>query len=117
MYKMLKCFICVMIVFTLLGGVSYAGTDVTLAWDANTEPDLKEYRLYEGIPSGKYNPIPVAITSAGTEEVTLRNLADGVRFWVVTAADVKDNESGYSNEVTADLDAPPDNPTGCYRKF
>lgn len=70
--------------------------DVNLAWDANSEPDLKEYRLYE-------NSAQVEVIPAGTETVT-RVLPPGSYTWYLTAVDESLNESGPSNSVGLTLD-------------
>lgn len=80
---------------------------VTLAWDANTEPDLAGYRVYQGSKSGgpytKIADVPVM----PMPEYTITGLADGTWFWVVTAYDTGGLESGYSNEVSKTVNRPP----------
>jgi hypothetical protein len=96
--------------------------DVTLAWDANTEPDLKGYNIYyrpdssgDGIlatydGTGAYegdSPIEMLLgedenSDAGTAQFTVTGLPDGqIYFFVVTAYDNEfpANESNPSNEV------------------
>lgn len=47
----------VVIIFLCLSTtVSYA-TDVTLAWDANTESDLAVYKIHYGLSSGNYSTV------------------------------------------------------------
>jgi len=90
-------------------------TDVTFRWNANTESDLAGYRLYETETSGVYvygNGNQVATIPAGTETVTLDNVADGHHYWVLTAYDTSNNESGRSNEVSAVIDSIPPAPPG-----
>jgi len=75
-----------------------ATTTVTLAWDANTEPDLAGYKLYQAnAPGGPYTLVQ---TVGLVTTTTLPGLADGTYYWVLTAFDLAANESGYSNEVT-----------------
>jgi hypothetical protein len=83
--------------------------DITLAWDANTEPNLAGYMVYydtdgsgapydgEGAAEGD-SPIDVG----NVTEFTLSDLSDGqVYFFAVTAYNDENLESGYSNEVDA----------------
>jgi hypothetical protein len=72
---------------------------VTLAWDANTEPDLAGYNLYYGLEPGIYGP-PNKINVGNVTTYTITGLTNGVRYnFVATAYDTLGNESGYSNEV------------------
>lgn len=97
---------------------SFAG-EVTLRWDANTEPDLAGYKLYYKIdgPGEPYDGTisdqgPSPIDVGNTTQFTITGLPDLVaperyRF-VVTAYDNEQTdppggmESGYSNEVDTD---------------
>ncbi|MCG2776535.1 MAG: hypothetical protein L6406_12725, partial [Desulfobacterales bacterium] len=82
--------------------------DITLAWDANTEPNLAGYKVYydtdcSGAP---YNGAGAAeddspIDVGNVTEFTLHGLSDDdVYFFVVTAYNDEGLESGYSNEVS-----------------
>ena len=98
-----------MIISLVLGFASfaYAASNVTFEWDANSESDLAGYRLYQSQASGDYtfgDGNQVATITAGTETVTISGVADGTYYWVLTAYDTDGNESGPSNEVTANLD-------------
>ena len=100
---------------------SYAA-DITLRWDANTEPDLAGYNVsYRAGSSGggilgNYNGTgaiegssPITMVVANDENVdpdivdfTLHNLSSVVTyFFVVTAYDSEGLESDYSDEVAA----------------
>jgi hypothetical protein len=69
---------------------------VTLAWDANTEPTLVGYRLHYGEANGNYT----SIVDVGLQTAyTVTNLQDGTYYFAVTAYDVDGIESGFSNEV------------------
>ncbi len=96
--------------FLLVPGVVRGASDVSFEWDANTEPDLAGYRLYQSTTSGQYTygvTTAVKTIPVGTTTATVDVPVDGVYFWVVTAFDNGGNESGPSNEVTEVLDAPP----------
>jgi hypothetical protein len=87
----------------------FATTDVTLAWDTNTEPDLAGYRVYQSAMSGTYNKATgkVCDVAKSITTCTISAMPDGTYFWVATAYDLKGNESGYSNEVSIALDSTP----------
>jgi hypothetical protein len=82
-------------------GVCY----ITLVWDANLEPDLKGYRIYQSATSGSYEKIPKVEIKCGPGDNTcceyrLGPMDKGVYYWVATAFDVDDNESDYSTELS-----------------
>ncbi len=89
-----------------LRGIAIAGS-ATVRWQANTEPDLEEYRVYYGTSSRNYGPgIPVGKVTS----YTINNLEEGKTYYfAVTAVDTAGNESGFSQEVSktiADTHAP-----------
>jgi hypothetical protein len=102
-----------------LGNQSVA-TDVTLAWDANQESDLKGYRIYYDIDSGhpysgtgaQEDNSPIKMLLAEDEDpdpdivqYTVHNLPDATHYFAVTAYNTGGLESGYSNEVNASPNA------------
>jgi len=106
---MKKTAIIFMILF-LSAGMALAGTDVTLQWQANTEPDLAGYRVYRGTQAGgPYTQVGTDIACGPNVEECCtfvdQGLSDGTYFWVATAFDTGGLESEYSNEVTATLDS------------
>ena len=77
------------------------GADVTLTWDANTEPDLAGYYVYQADRIGDKTTEWVKITP---DLVTLSTFTvtglDGDNYaWLVTAVDLSGNESFVSNMV------------------
>ena len=93
---------------------SYA-LDVTLAWDANTEPNLAGYGIYYDTNSGPPyygfaaseggSPIDMPLymdedPDPSTVQFTLHDLPDGGYFFAVTAYNADGIESGYSNEAS-----------------
>ena len=113
-------------VMALLQGVAIVkAQDVPLnpqgvEWDANVEPDLTFYRVYQTTNSGMYVFGSGNEYAQCTKDVTQLIFnesiphSDGTHFWVVTAVDAAGNESGPSNEVTAAFDhGAPAPPTGC----
>jgi hypothetical protein len=75
--------------------------DITLAWDANTEPTLDGYRVFyrqEG-DSYKYNH-PDWAGGCTETTCTIHGLDDNTRYYFVArAVDDEGNESADSNEV------------------
>jgi hypothetical protein len=94
---------------------SYA-LDVTLAWDANQESDLRGYKIYYDTDSGRpysgsgaqqgNSPIEMLLNededpNPAVVQYTVHNLPDGIYYFAVTATDTEGLESDYSNEVKA----------------
>jgi hypothetical protein len=88
--------------------------DITLAWDANTEPALAGYKIYYDMDSGQpYDGIeaqegssPINVTldqdedpDPNTVQYTLHGMPDGIYYFSVSAYNSEGFESGYSNEV------------------
>lgn len=85
------------LVFLVLFSSVALATDVNLAWDPNTEPDLMGYNLYWGTASADYSD---SIDVGNITTRTLTTLTEGTTYYfAVTAYDAATNESGYSNEV------------------
>jgi len=83
-----------------LTAVARAGSSVTLAWDADPDPDLAGYRVYSGTASGVYTQ-EEDVGNATT--ATVANLIAGATyFFAVTAYDIFGLESPPSNEVSAE---------------
>ena len=88
-------------------------TEVSLDWNDNSEGDLDGYNVYRSLTSGSgYSKINGSL--AATSDYTDTGLANGITYYyVVTAVDLGNNESGYSNEASATpADAAPAAPTG-----
>jgi hypothetical protein len=71
---------------------------VTLRWEANTDPSIAGYKIYYGGSSGSYQ----VVTDAGMNTVyTISNLESGSTYYfAATAYNTSGIESGYSNEVS-----------------
>ena len=106
-----------LLVFVLLAFASVVSAEeVTLQWDANTEPDLAGYKVYYSTTSGPaYNGQGAILldeisgdqmfnspVDVGNEVEVTFNMPNGTWFYVVTAYDNEDPvlESDYSNEVS-----------------
>jgi len=110
----------------LLSAVSATSraADITLAWDANTETDLAGYKLYYGKTTGQYNGVgifngssPIIIPLEQLDEkpvIKLSGLTVGTYFFAVTAYNVSNIESNYSNELSEVFSKPSD-PIGLMR--
>ena len=72
---------------------------VHLDWNDNPESDINEYKLYRGtISGGPYTEIDADVVSQFDDS----NVVNGNRYYyVVTAVDNANQESGYSNQATA----------------
>jgi hypothetical protein len=73
-------------------------SQVTIAWDANSQPQVKGYKLYYGTSSGQYT------TNADVENQTAATpsglQAGAAYFFAATAYDSSGNESNYSQELS-----------------
>ena len=79
--------------------ISAAVTQVTLAWDENSEPDLAGYSLYAREADNVYNFSSPECEGSDTY-CTVYNLMDTVDYcFVVRAYDTDGNESPDSNEI------------------
>ena len=87
-----------LLLLILLPAVSIASAaDVTIAWDANTEPDLAGYILFFGTSSGSYAN---SIDTGKNTEYTVTGLAEGTTYYFAAKAyNTSDNQSGYSQEL------------------
>jgi len=104
----------VALLILLSSNVAYC-LDRSFAWDKNTEPDLAGYYIYykNGSSGAPYNgigayegdsPIKIPLASLndpGNPEYIIHNLSGtGTFYFVATAYDIYDNESGYSAELS-----------------
>lgn len=91
--------------------IQTVGNTVTLAWDANSEPDLAGYKVYRGTVSGTYGtPVTLplsALPNPSAPQWTSPSLANGRYYFAVTAYNTAGLESGYSNEVSTTIATPP----------
>ncbi|MCU0591399.1 MAG: fibronectin type III domain-containing protein [Desulfobacterales bacterium] len=86
------------LLLTLMITVWAQAGQVTLAWDANTEPDLAGYKIHYGTASGNYS---VHLDVLNVTSYTITGLTEGQTYYfAATAYDDSGNESGYSNEAT-----------------
>ncbi|GAH67252.1 unnamed protein product, partial [marine sediment metagenome] len=75
---------------------------ITLTWNANSEPDLAKYRIYRDTSSPAETLIDSVVGSPPDNSYTDTGLTNGQEyFYFITAVDSSGNESGYSAEVSA----------------
>ena len=71
---------------------------VTLAWDANTDPNIAGYKVYYGSTSRGYQAV---IDAGNNPTYTISNLqGSSTYYFTVTDYNTSGIESGYSNEVS-----------------
>ena len=73
-----------------------AAEPITLAWSANTEPDIASYKVYWGTSPGVY---PNSLNVGNVTQVTIGGLNPALNYYfVITAIDTSNNESAFSVE-------------------
>lgn len=81
------------------GTLLYRG-QVTLNWNANTEPDLAGYRVYHGTSPGVYIGADTVTLGLVTTYVYGGLLPGMTHYFAITAFDTSNNESVKSLEVS-----------------
>ncbi len=101
MKKVVLIFMSLLCLSSLVFGASL---NLKAVWDANTEPDMKEYRLYRiDIPRTLIGTIPHPQTEYRFV-IEVADNSEGVLRFVLTAVDTSNNESADSNEATYPFD-------------
>ena len=84
-------------ILSLLVPAAHAG-QVTVAWDANPEPEVAGYKIYYGTTAGNYTS---SLDAGNATSILISGLQDGATyFFSAVAYDASNNESGFSNEIT-----------------
>jgi hypothetical protein len=97
---------CVRLAFILLLTIFFSGfpclfgqEPVQLVWDPNSEPDLAGYNMYRSNQSGfgydRLNTALITVTTYTDDTI----VAGQTYYYVCTAVNTSDLESGFSNEV------------------
>ncbi len=101
--------ICIAGLLVIVGGKCALAQEYTelvrLEWDANTEEDLKGYRLYYHAEGDDYAPLDDILAPATTWQGFF---TEGRHWWRLTAYDESGNESAPSNVVSYLVSAPTD---------
>lgn len=87
----------------LTGSANFTG-NVVLNWQASTEEDFKEYRVYRSTSSGTGYELLTTTTATSYTDATTEG--DSTYYYVVTALDYSGNESAYSNEISLTIHRP-----------
>lgn len=82
-----------LILFVALSLEAMAQVDVQVTWDPNSEPDLAGYHVWWGVEPEVYPNVQDA--GYATSDI-INSLYDGSYYIAVTAYDLADNESGFS---------------------
>ena len=101
--------------FFILAGTANSA-DLTLAWDANNEPDLVGYLVYCGESSGHYS-VTKEVTSDNPGETPpttceFTGLEEGRKYFFAAVAFSDSGQSDYSREISYTVPAPSVDPDG-----
>ena len=103
-FRCLALFFLTITLFLVSNSAAY-GANVILAWEPNDEPDLAGYILYSspGAPGPDYDYVatyPLDSIDPDNPSCHIQRMESDVPYYfVVTAYDTNNNESGYSNEI------------------
>jgi len=87
----------------LMSGMSARAADITLAWDANAEPDLSGYKVYSGTTSRNYTG---SVDVGNWTNCVMGGLEPGRTYYFAAKAyNAKGAESDYSTEVVYNVPA------------
>jgi len=87
----------------------YAVTNLTIAWDPNTEADLDGYGVYvsrgsSGPPYEHVNDVFLEeLADPDNPQITLTAFDDGTYYFAATAFDTQGNESAFSKQLCVEL--------------
>jgi len=124
--SVLMCFLCLFPMLANAQSGKVCNEKGGLAWEMNTEADMDHYTVYHGtfanLQKGSVGvealTVPHDSSTAvdngdGTKTVTykLPVLAEGQRYFRVSASDTSGNESPLSNEVDCEVNFSPATPT------
>ena len=92
--------------FSVMAGTAFSA-NLTLAWDANSEPDLTGYRVYCGESGGSYNENLTKEVSSDTTTCEFTGLEEGATYYFAAKAVSQTGESDYSQEISYTVPAAP----------
>lgn len=87
-------------------GTAPPAHSVALQWDPSSSPNISGYNIYRSTNNGgPYSKINTSLNS--TTSYTDNNVVDGTTYYyVTTAVNSSNQESGYSNQATASIPQP-----------
>jgi hypothetical protein len=86
-----------------MSGVPVKAADITLAWDANAEPDLSGYKVYSGTASRSYSG---SVDVGNWTSCVMGGLEPGKTYYFAAKAyNATGSESDYSMEVAYNVPA------------
>jgi len=100
----MKKYFAIVALVALIATVAYAAI-TNMAWDANTEPDLAGYKMYQSTTGATGPWVLIRTIPKGTLVAASNDLPDGTYHWTLTAFDTAGNESGYSNIIFRTIDS------------
>jgi fibronectin type 3 domain-containing protein len=103
-YRMLQIILLITALLHLSLSVSYAGNEVMLAWNANTDSDTAGYRVYYRTASAEAYNTNDFIDVGNSATATITNLIEGETYYFsITAYDYAMNESALSTEASTTI--------------
>jgi hypothetical protein len=95
-------------VVALFASIPAFADNLTLAWDASTDPSVAGYKIYYGVASRTYtNSLDVGTNTT----VTISNLVEGVTYYfAATTYDTNGLESAFSDEIVYTVPLPVNQP-------
>jgi hypothetical protein len=76
-----------------------SGSQVTLNWDNNIDPDVKYYRVFRSASANFVADETTEIGTTAVSEFVDNSMLTGTSYYKVTAVDFSTNESAVSNEI------------------
>ncbi|NWG04108.1 MAG: hypothetical protein HXY44_14740 [Syntrophaceae bacterium] len=93
----MKWMVIILLVFMLVCGSAFGATlNLKATWTANTEPDMKEYRLYRTDGTRTLIGTITHPTTSYNFSVTVTDGSSGTLTFVLTAVDTNNNQSADS---------------------
>jgi hypothetical protein len=99
---------CALAILALLDAAPMRAQSVTLAWDANTEPDLAGYVVQVATKAG--GPYVDRLNTTATSGIVDALSRGTTYYFVVRAIDTLGLESTFSNETSFTVPGQPDDP-------